>query len=42
MAPSGTSEAAKTGAGAKGGDIEAFPEDLRIREFPLTGELVTA
>jgi protein gp37 len=30
------------GAGSKGGDIGAFPEDLRIREFPHTAEPVTA
>jgi protein gp37 len=29
------------GAGAKGGDIDAFPEDLRVREFPRAVEAVT-
>ena len=28
------------GAGPKGGDIDAFPEDLRIREFPRPAEAV--
>ena len=29
------------GAGRKGGDWEAWPEDLRIRQFPRTTEAVT-
>ena len=30
------------GAGAKGGDWEAWPEDLRIREFPVAADLAGA
>ena len=30
------------GAGSKGGDWDAWPEDLRIREFPRVAEAVTA
>jgi protein gp37 len=30
------------GAGSKGGDWDAWPEDLRVREFPRAAELATA
>jgi protein gp37 len=30
------------GAGPKGGDWDAWPEDLRVREFPAAAEQVTA
>jgi protein gp37 len=33
---------ASLGAGSKGGDWDAWPEDLRVREFPRAVEVVTA
>lgn len=32
----------KLGAGPKGGDWDAWPEDLRIREFPAAAEVIPA
>lgn len=32
----------KLGAGSKGGDWDAWPEDLRVREFPVAAEVVPA
>jgi protein gp37 len=32
----------KLGAGPKGGDWDAWPEDLRVREFPAAAEVISA
>ena len=38
----GTTLGREVGAGPKGGDWDAWPEDLRVREFPRAAETVPA
>ncbi len=38
----GTILGRQIGAGRKGGDWDAWPEDLKVREFPVAAEAVTA